>query len=51
VATFEALAEDKTNLVFKMLFRLPEECAKLRKFVVDKNEENFDRLEQELYKM
>ncbi len=34
-----------------MLFSTEEECRKLRPFVVDKNEENFDRLEAELAKM
>ena len=34
-----------------MVFETAEECAKLRSFVVDKNEENFDRLEDELAKM
>jgi len=31
-----------------MLFNSAEECSKLKPFVVDKNEENFDRLENEL---
>jgi len=48
VAVFEELAGDKTNLVFKMLFHTAEECKKLRPYVVDKNEENFDKLEKEL---
>jgi len=51
LATFEALSENKTKLVFKMLFESEEECNKLKPFVVDKNEENFDRLETELTKM
>ncbi|MFN0257492.1 SRPBCC family protein [Pedobacter ureilyticus] len=51
VALFEELAANQTKLVFKMLFETPEECAKLRPFVVDKNEENFDKLEVELAKM
>lgn len=29
----------------------PEECAKLKKYVLDKNEKNFDRLEEELKNM
>lgn len=49
--TFEDVAKNKTRIVFKMLFNSPEECNKLKPFVVDKNEENFDRLEQELLKM
>ncbi|KQB43981.1 Activator of Hsp90 ATPase 1 family protein [Flavobacterium daejeonense] len=51
VATFEEITATETKLVFKMLFNTVEECQKLRPFVVDKNEENFDRLEIELSKM
>lgn len=48
LATFEERSNDKTYLVFKMLFNSAGECNKLKPFVVDKNEENFDRLEIEL---
>ncbi|MGE0638290.1 MAG: SRPBCC family protein [Bacteroidia bacterium] len=48
LATFEEVAAGKTKVVFKMLFTSAEECNKLKPFVVDKNEENFDRLETEL---
>ena len=51
VATFEEVTVDKTEVIFKMLFNSAEECYKLKPFVVDKNEENFDRLEIELGKM
>ena len=51
VATFNQIAENQTKLVFRMVFDSPEECAKLKPYVVDKNEENFDRLEDELAKM
>jgi uncharacterized protein YndB with AHSA1/START domain len=51
VAEFEELSDDKTKLVFKMLFGSAEECRKVKTFAVDKNEENFDRLENELTKM
>lgn len=51
LATFEEVTNDQTKLVFKMLFDSAEECAKLKPYVVDKNEENFDRLEIELTKM
>ena len=51
LVTFEAISADKTKLVFKMLFETPEECAKIKVFAEDKNEENFDRLEAELSKM
>jgi uncharacterized protein YndB with AHSA1/START domain len=48
LAAFEEVSDDKTKIVFKMLFDSIEECNKLKPFVVDKNEENFDRLEKEL---
>ena len=48
VATFEEVSDSKTKLVFKMLFNTADECGKLKPFVVDKNEENFDKLEVEL---
>ena len=51
VATFEKVSDDETKVVFRMVFETAEECAKLRPFVIDKNEENFDRLEEELSKM
>jgi uncharacterized protein YndB with AHSA1/START domain len=51
VATFEEVSGDRTNIVFKMIFDSTEECNKLKVYVVDKNEENFDRLENELTKM
>jgi len=34
-----------------MLFDSPEECNKIKTFAPEKNEENFDRLENELSKM
>ena len=51
VTTFEEIENNKTKLIFRMLFNTASECEKLKKFVVDKNEENFDRLENELLKM
>lgn len=51
LTTFEELDTNRTKLVFKMLFDTAEECNKLKPFVVDKNEENFDKLEVELTKM
>ncbi len=51
VATFEETSAGKTKLVFKMLFYTAQECRKVQPFAVIKNEENFDRLEQELNKM
>lgn len=34
-----------------MIFDSEKECNKIKVFAVDKNEENFDRLENELVKM
>lgn len=51
VVSFEEIDPNQTKLVFKMLFDTAVECNKLKPFVVDKNEENFDRLEMELSKM
>ncbi len=51
LATFDEVPQNNTKLVFKMLFDTAEECEKLKPFVVDKNEENFDKLELELTKM
>ena len=51
VATFDEMPGGKTKVIFRMIFDTAEECAKLKVYVVDKNEENFDRLEAELSKM
>lgn len=51
VAIFEAVNATTTLVVFKMLFATPEACRKLQPFVVDKNEENFDKLADELVRM
>lgn len=51
VATFEELSNNNTKIVFKMLFDTVFECHKLKPYVVDKNEENFDKLEVVLAKM
>ncbi|MBB4803395.1 uncharacterized protein YndB with AHSA1/START domain [Flavobacterium nitrogenifigens] len=48
---FQSVSENETKVIFKMLFETEEECQKLKPYVVDKNEENFDRLEVELSKM
>lgn len=48
LATFEIVDDSCTYVTFRMLFDSEEECNKLKKFVVDKNEENFDKLEAEL---
>lgn len=51
VATFKEIPGGKTLLVFKMLFNTADECRKVKAFAVDKNEENFDRLEIEIAKL
>jgi uncharacterized protein YndB with AHSA1/START domain len=51
VTSFEESEPGKTKLVFRMQFATKEECDKLRKFVPEKNEENFDKLETALAKM
>jgi uncharacterized protein YndB with AHSA1/START domain len=51
LTTFEAISENETKVVFKMLFETEAECQKLKPYVVDKNEDNFDKLEVELSKM
>ena len=48
LATFEEMPGNQCKLTFKMLFATAEECAKLRPYVVDKNEENFDKLQKVL---
>jgi uncharacterized protein YndB with AHSA1/START domain len=47
-ATFEKLMEDLTKLTFRMIFATPELCSHVKTYAVEKNEENFDRLEAEL---
>lgn len=51
VASFDTVTSHQTKVVFRMVFDSPEACNKLKAFVVDKNEENFDRLETVLAKM
>lgn len=51
LATFEKIAENVTELTFRMIFDTEAECNKIKRFAVDKNEENFDKLEVELGKM
>ena len=51
VATFEEVSAGKTKIILKMIFNSADECNKIKAFAGDKNEENFDRLENELAKM
>jgi uncharacterized protein YndB with AHSA1/START domain len=48
-----ALAEQggKSKITWRMLFESAAECGKVKKFAVEANEQNFDRLEAELAKM
>lgn len=48
---FDRLDDARTRISFRMIFKTPEESEKIRRFAVPNNEENFDRLEQELSKM
>ncbi|PBQ33441.1 ATPase [Sphingobacteriaceae bacterium] len=51
VTTFSERPGHKTELTFKMIFDDPQTCKSLKPVVVPSNEENFDRLEEELLKM
>lgn len=51
MVTFEDEVDNKTKIIFKMLFDSVDECNKIKTFAPEKNEENFDRLEDELVKM
>lgn len=46
-ATFEVL-EGKTKLTFHQVFETVEECERIKKYVVEANEQNLDRLEKVL---
>lgn len=45
VTTFEETEDGNTLLTFRMQFETVEGCEKIRRFAVEKNEENFDKLE------
>jgi uncharacterized protein YndB with AHSA1/START domain len=51
LVNFDEISKDVTRITFKMLFSLAEECKKIRAFAPEKNEENLDRLEDELKRM
>lgn len=51
LVTFETVSDNKTHVVFKQIFDTAEACEKIKKHVEDKNEEVFDRLEEELRRM
>jgi uncharacterized protein YndB with AHSA1/START domain len=48
---FEEVSEAETKVTFKQKFETVEECEKIRKYTVGKNDENFDKLEVMLSKM
>lgn len=48
---FEKLSDSTTKIAFRMIFGTAEECNKIKKFALPKNEENFDRLEDEMLKI
>ena len=41
----------RTRVIFEQLFETAAECEKVKKFAVDANEQNLDRLEAELTRM
>jgi uncharacterized protein YndB with AHSA1/START domain len=41
----------KTRITFRMLFETAAECDKVKKYAVEANEQNFDRLQAQLAKM
>lgn len=43
---FESINPSKSKISFRMIFQSIDECEKMKKFVVPKNEENFDRLQR-----
>jgi uncharacterized protein YndB with AHSA1/START domain len=43
--------ENKTKIIFHMLFESVEECARVRPYITVANEQNFDRLEAVLSKI
>ena len=49
--SFDTMPNNTTRFTFHMIFETAEACEAIRHYVIDKNEENFDRLEMELKKM
>lgn len=47
IVTFEAIG-DSTKIVWQMVHDTVEECEKVKEFVVPGNEQNLDKLEEEL---
>ena len=51
ITQFKEITKNKTELTFKQLFDSIELRDKIKKYTLGKNEENLDRLEEELKKM
>jgi hypothetical protein len=51
VVTFEEITPNQTKIVFSQIFETAKECNKIKPYVLDKNEENMDKLEGELQQM
>lgn len=51
ITNFEALTDNTTRIIFRMIFNTAEERDSLMPIIPEKNEESFDRLEAELAKM
>ena len=49
--TLDPNSGTKTSITWRMVFETAAECAKVRVFAVDANEQNLDRLEAELARM
>lgn len=45
---FEQISDTQSEISFRMIFRTPQECEKMKNFVLPNNEENFNRLEKVL---
>ncbi|MCW5911066.1 MAG: SRPBCC domain-containing protein [Cyclobacteriaceae bacterium] len=48
---FSALSDNETRVTFRQKFATVAECNKIKKYTVGKNDENMDRLEEELKRM
>jgi uncharacterized protein YndB with AHSA1/START domain len=44
--SFEEITKERTKVTFRMIFDSVDECNTLRAFIIEKNEENFDKLEK-----
>ena len=51
IVTFEEFNPNQTRIIFRQIFETARECNKIKPFVLDKNEENMDKLEMEIANM